>query len=413
LLPLPKYHKILFLSEPHNLIIVLKKIGCFFSVLSYNNSMVTRELTNTIKKYLFEGRCIVVFGPRRVGKTTLAKWFAKEYNAILFNCDRLETRNLFYEITLEGLKNIFSGHNFIIFDEVQELPNAGKLLKLIVDEFPNIQVFATGSCPFGLHSKIGEPLTGRKFEFYLMPFSFYEMVSARNLFEEKSSTDIRLIYGYYPEIVLKQHKEERLRELVNSYLLKDILLYSGIRNSEKILLLLKTLALQIGQLISYNEIAQSIGLSVNTVAHYIDILEKMFVIFKLNSFSRNLRTEMKKSKKIFFWDLGIRNAILNMFFPVNLRQDIGHIWENFIIAERKKQLLFQNIHPNHYFWRTNSGSEIDLVEELNGKIYAWQIKWNPRKKANFAPSFLSAYNPKTGIITKANFEDFLKPLHTS
>ncbi len=371
--------------------------------------MIRRTLKETIRPYLFQGRAIVVFGPRRVGKTTLAKAFAQEYGGQFFNCDRLEVKELFYRPTLERLKAVLSPHRFVVFDEVQELPEAGALLKLLVDELPKMQIFATGSCPYGLISKIGEPLTGRKFEFYLLPFSFSEMVRERGLFEEKASIEVRLIYGYYPEIVSKDFKEDRLRELVSNYLLKDILLYSGIKNSEKIFLLLKALALQVGQLVSYNELAQTVGLSVNTVAHYIDILEKMFIIFRLPPYSRNLRTEMKKAKKIYFWDLGVRNAILDLFSPMRDRADVGSLWENFVVAERKKYLLFSNISAKHFFWRTHSGAEVDLIEERNGKLYAYQIKWNPKKKASFPTSFTQTYSANLAVITPENVEVLLLP----
>ncbi len=372
--------------------------------------MIKRLIETKITAGFYKNKAILIFGARQVGKTTLIKSILKNYkNDVLFlNGDEIETKELLTESSVK-LKLLFGEKKIIIIDEAQNIENIGLILKIIVDTMPDIQVIATGSSAFELSNKANEPLTGRKFQFMLYPLSFSEMVKHHGYLEEYKLIDHRLIYGYYPEIVINTGKELNLLKLLtNSYLYKDLLILEQIKRPKLIEKILKALALQVGSEVKYNEIAQLVGADNQTVEKYIDILEQAFIIFRLSSFNKNVRNEIKKGKKIYFYDNGIRNAIIGNFLPLSSRQDIGVLWENFIISERKKMNEYKNNTVNSYFWRTNMQQEIDYIEEYEGNLFAYEIKYNENKKAKFPITFITAYNNcKFEIINKNNFETFL------
>jgi len=296
----------------------------------------------------------------------------------------------------------------LIIDEAQNIKDIGLKLKIITDEFSQIQLIATGSSAFDLASQVNEPLTGRKFEYQMFPISFGEMVTHHGLLEEMNQLNRRLIYGYYPDIIVNQNDEKDLLKLLaDSYLFKDILIWNKIKKSDKIIKLLQALSFQIGNQVSYNELGKIVGLNSETVESYISLLEKAFIIFRLGTFSRNLRSELKKTRKIYFVDNGIRNAIISNFNPIELRNDVGALWENYLMSERKKVLAYHHTYANSYFWRTHAQQEVDYIEERSGSICAYEFKWG-HKKAVISKTFTRAYpNAMTKIITPENVEEFL------
>ena len=296
-----------------------------------------------------------------------------------------------------------------MIDEAQRIEDIGLRLKLITDQIKDIQLVATGSSSFDLANKVNEPLTGRKWEYKIFPLSFQEMVNHHGLLEERRMLPHRLVYGYYPEIVNNPGDEkELLKQLSDSYLYKDILMWEKIKKPDKLLKLLQALAFQVGSQVSYNELAQTCGMDSKTVEKYIILLEQTFVIFRLGSFSRNLRNELKNSKKIFFYDNGIRNALIANFSPAETRMDIGALWENFLVSERIKALHYSNRWTNYWYWRTKEQKEIDYVEESDGVLTAYEFKWNPMAKFKMPKLFLSTYEgAEFRVIHPDNFEDFL------
>ena len=372
--------------------------------------MVSRIISNKIKKDFFKGKVIIVLGARQVGKTTLLKKLGSNSKKTLWlNADNFEIQTLFEVASATRLKSIIKNHKIVIIDEAQSIKDIGLKLKIIVDELKDIQVIATGSSAFDLANSLNEPLTGRKFEYQLFPFSFEEMVQHHGLLQELNLYEHRMIYGYYPDVVTNPGDEDRiLKLLADSYLFKDILIWNKIKKSDKIIKLLQALAFQIGNQVSYNNLANHIGIDSETVERYIILLEKSFIIYRLNSFSRNLRNELKKSKKIYFIDNGIRNAIIGDYKDISLRNDTGSLWENFIISERKKYLAYHNIYAKTFFWRTNAQQEIDYLEEINGQLYAYEFKWNKNSKARITKTFTNAYpNAITKIISPDNIEEFI------
>jgi predicted AAA+ superfamily ATPase len=372
--------------------------------------MIHRILKNNIQQSCNKGKAIILLGPRQVGKTTLLKDIAKNQKDTLWlNADDFKIKTLFEIASISQLKSIIKGAKTIIIDEAQTIKDIGLKLKIIIDEFENIQIIATGSSAFDLANELNEPLTGRKFEFQMYPISFEEMVKHTNLLDELNQLNHRMVYGYYPDVIVNENDEKRiLKQLADSYLFKDILIWSKIKKSDKIIKLLQALAFQIGNQVSYNNIGNLIGLDSETVERYIILLEKSFIIYRLSSFSRNHRSELKKSRKVYFIDNGIRNAVISNFSNLALRNDIGALWENYIISERKKYLAYHNIYANTYFWRTKTQQEIDYIEEIDGQIYAYEFKWNKNVKAKFPKSFLTAYpKAKTKIITPQNYHEFI------
>jgi predicted AAA+ superfamily ATPase len=372
-----------------------------------------RILYQTIVDQCFKSKVIILIGARQVGKTTLLKKLQKEMNvpSIWLNADEADIlQEIAQATTSTQLLQLFGKDNkLVIIDEAQQIPNIGKKLKLFYDNYPEIQVIATGSSAFELQNETNEPLTGRKREFYLYPLSFAELVGQTSLLEEKRLLHTRLIYGSYPEVINHPGKEkEVLREIATSYLYKDILQIDGIRKSSVIEKLLQALAFQIGSEVNYHELAQLIGnINTVTVEKYLDLLEKAFVIYKLPALSRNLRNELKKGKKYYFYDNGIRNVLISNYNSIALRQDVGALWENYILAERLKHNQYAQYYSNQYFWRTHDQAEIDYIEETGGALHAVEIKWKTQK-VSFPNSFLQAYpNHTTQIISTDNYTSFI------
>jgi len=371
---------------------------------------VKRSIQDIIEKGLFRGKIAIIYGARQVGKTTMVKDIQKKYseNSSYFNCDEPDIRDALTNKTSTEIKAFIGRKKLVIIDEAQRVENIGLTLKLIADNFTDIQIIATGSSAFDLSNKITEPLTGRKNEYYLYPFSLRELRNIYSDLEIDRLLERRMIYGMYPEITQgSEDSEKRLRSLALSYAYKDILQYQYIKNPEVLEKLLKALALQIGCEVSYNELAGMVGVSKQTVENYVQLLEKAFIIFRLGPFSGNLRNELKKLRKIYFYDTGIRNALINNFNALNLRTDVGNLWENFMISERIKHNNSREIDANMYFWRTTQKQEIDYVEERRGILSAFEFKW---KKDSFKKPkvFVDAYpGSSVELVNKDSYKKFV------
>lgn len=373
--------------------------------------MIARLLTDTIEKKLgLKGKAIVLLGARQTGKTTLLKKVFENKSRVLWlNGDEMDTVALFANASSTRFRKLFAGYTTLVVDEAQRIENIGLRLKLITDQIPELQVVATGSSAFELSNRINEPLTGRKWEYSLYPLSFQELVNHNGLIEEKRLLHHRLVFGCYPEVVCSPGNEKSvLKQLTDSYLYKDILMWERISKPDKLLLLLQALALQLGNEVSFNELGRLVGLDNQTVEKYIQLLEKTFVIFRLQAFSRNQRKELKRGRKIYFYDNGIRNSLIASFAQPELRTDTGALWENYLMSERLKFLHYNDIWANRYFWRTQDQQEIDYIEERDGVLYAWEFKWNAEKKVNLSKTFANAYpNHHFGVINPDNYDEFL------
>lgn len=372
--------------------------------------MITRSIEQRIRKQLFGGRAIVIMGARRVGKTTLFRQLLEsEDNVLWMSGDEPDVRGLFENITSTRLKAIIGKARLVVIDEAQRITDIGIKLKLITDQMPEVQLLASGSSSFDLANKINEPLTGRKWEYKLFPLSFAELVGETNLLEEKRMIPHRMVYGSYPDVVTHQGDEIAiLRELTQSYLYKDILEFDKIHKPDKLAKLLQALAYQIGSEVSFNELAQLCDLDAKTIANYVTILEQAYIIFRLGSFSRNLRNELKSSRKIFFYDNGIRNAIIGNFSQVENRDDVGALFENYVIAECVKRKEYTGDYANSWFWRNTNRQEIDYIEEKDGQLNAFELKWNPKRKCSAPLSFRNAYpNASFTVIHHDNIEELL------
>ena len=373
--------------------------------------MISRKLQQVIEKRMFKGKAIILFGSRQCGKSTLVEELlkAQPLEWLYLNGDEADVRDMLTNTTSAKLKGIVGNNTIVFIDEAQRIPGIGLTLKLFTDQLKKVQVIATGSSAFELSDKVNEPLTGRKYEFMLYPLSFGEMVQEHGLLQEKRLIEHRMIYGYYPEIVTKPGEEkELLKLLAGSYLYKDLLLLEQIKKPVLLEKLLKALALQVGSEVSYHELAQTVGADKGTVEKYIDLLEKAFVVFRLPALNKNVRNEIKKGKKVYFYDCGIRNAVINNFNRVGSRTDTGALWENYIIAERMKYLRYHNIDAALYFWRTTQQQEIDLIEEDGDKLGAYEFKWNKSGKAHFPATFTANYpGAVTKIISPDNVEEFI------
>lgn len=373
--------------------------------------MIDRKLSKKIQTLLGGKKAIVVIGARQVGKSTLlGQMLGDRKDVIWMNGDDMDVQELFRDISSTRLRAILANNKFLVIDEAQRIPDVGLRIKLITDQVPDVQVVATGSSSFELTAKVNEALTGRKREFKMFPLTFGEMVAHTNLLEELRMIPHRMVYGYYPEVVCNPGDEHNtLKELSDSYLYKDILSLDNVNKPDKLVRLLKALAMQIGSQVSYNEVGNMIGLDSKTVEKYVDILEKCFIIFRLGSFSRNLRNELKASRKIYFWDLGIRNALIGNLSQVENRYDIGELWENFVIAERLKQLSYNNSFAQSWFWRTRQQNEIGYIEEENGVLKAYEFKWNVNKANVKCPESFRVSYPDAifKVITPKNIDEFL------
>ena len=373
--------------------------------------MIARALLPILQSRIFKQKAIIITGPRQAGKTTLLKLLVDQnnYPSLWFNGDEPNVPALFQNITSFELENIIGKNKMLIFDEAQRIPNIGITLKLLVDNFPDVQVIATGSSAFELSDEINEPLTGRKFEYQLYPLSFGELSLENGIIEEKRLLKQRLIFGSYPDVINNPvDATEILNWLSDSYLYKDLFRLESLKKPDLLVKLLQALSYQIGSEVMYNELAQTVSSDPKTVDKYIGLLEKTFVVFRLPALSRNLRNEIKKSRKVYFYDNGIRNAIINNFTPVNNRQDIGALWENYCISERMKLASYQRIHSNRFFWRTKQQQEIDYVEERAGKMWAYEFKYQPDKQVNLSKTFMKAYpQHQFQIVNSSNYTEFL------
>lgn len=373
--------------------------------------MIARVLENSIMAHLSSGKAIILIGPRQVGKTTLLGNLAQSIDkrVLMINCDEPDMRSMLQNKTSSELKALIGNHDVVIIDEAQRVKNIGISLKLIIDQIKNVQLIVSGSSVLELANEINEPLTGRKWEYIMYPLSFQEMSSHTSLLEEKRLLANRMIYGMYPDVINHPGKEkEILKNLTDSYLYKDLFSFRDVRKPEVIEKILQALSLQIGSEVSYNEIADLVKSDPMTVTRYIDLLEKTMVVYRLPSFSRNLRNELKKSRKIYFYDNGVRNAIIANFQPLDLRKDAGALWENFIISERYKFTQYNSIWCNRFFWRTKQQQEIDYIEDRDGKLYAFEFKWKSTKNAKPSLTFTKAYpENEFSIITPDNYQSFL------
>ena len=372
--------------------------------------MIPRQLENQIRNQLFKGKVIILLGPRQVGKTTLIKKILQDFSdsTLFLNGDDPTVLDLLNRPNTEQLRQLISRNELVFIDEAQHISEIGITSKLIVDSFSDVQLILSGSSSFDLSSKTQEPLTGRKRTFFLYPVSFREWQEKNGFLIADQDLENRLVFGFYPEVLNNlQEQDITLKELSDSYLYKDVLMYGNLKKPDEIRKLLQALAYQVGSEVSYNELGSNCGLDPKTVERYIDILEKAFIIFRLNSFSRNLRNEIKKGKKIYFYDNGIRNAVINQFQLFDARKDKGALWENFLVSERVKFVAYNQMMVNSYFWRTVQQQEIDYIEEKNGVVYGYEFKFSEKKSGKFSKSFINEYSPELETINRKNFRTFL------
>lgn len=370
--------------------------------------MINRKLEKAISERLFKGKTIILSGPRQVGKTTLIKKVLEDRRFLFLDGDDPLVRSRLSTPSTEEIRAIAGTHTLVFVDEAQRIENIGLTAKIIHDQFPDIQLILSGSSSFELKNRTNEPLTGRKWEYFLFPISYEEYEDSISYISALGDLENRLVYGFYPD-VLNHKGEEReiLNELSQSNLYKDILANGNIKKPDVLEKILRALAFQVGSEVSYNEIAQLTGVDKNTVSNYIHLMELAYIIIPLTSFSRNLRNEIKTNRKIYFYDNGIRNAIIQNFNPIELRNDVGALWENFLVTERLKHNGYHRKFTNSYFWRTVQQQEIDYVEEVDGIITGYEFKWNPKAKAKIPQKFIETYDAKVNVVSKENFRDFV------
>ncbi|MFU8813653.1 MAG: ATP-binding protein [Balneolaceae bacterium] len=376
--------------------------------------MIKRQLQEKVQKRIFGGKAIVLTGARQVGKTTLVKRILeiRETEIQFFDGDDPTVRRLLDDPNTEQIRQLIGEAEIVFIDEAQRLKNIGLTAKIITDQFKDKQLILSGSSAFDLNSNIQEPLTGRKWSFNLFPVSWKEWQDHVGYLKSEQDLENRLIFGFYPDVLNHSIRpDEVLDELVESYLYKDILNYAGIRKPDAIQKLVQAISYQAGQEVVYKEVGDLIGLDPKTVSHYLDILEKGFVIFRLPSFSKNLRNEIKKSQKIYFYDNGVRNAVIHDYEPFVTRTDKGALWENFLISERLKQLRYARRNTRMYFWRTKQQQEVDYVEVSGKEISGYEFKWNPKRDVRFPKTFTKNYSQNIYGIHRENFRDFVLPEH--
>ncbi len=374
---------------------------------------IKRFLQDKMTERIVPGKAVLIFGARRVGKTVLMKDLVKSYQggkSLILNGEDYDVISMFANRSIANYRHLFEGIDLLAIDEAQNVPEIGSVLKLIVDELPEIRVVASGSSSFDLLNKTGEPLVGRSTQFLLTPFSQREISQIETGIETVQNLEQRLIYGSYPEVVTMDNfnqKAEYLKDIVSAYLLKDILAIDGLRNSGKMHNLLRLIAYQVGSEVSYDELGKQLGISKTTVEKYLDLLQKVFVVYRVGAFSRNLRKEVSKAGKWYFYDNGIRNAIIGAFSPLATRQDCGALWENYLISERRKCAIMDSPYRELYFWRTYDNQEIDLIEEDNGELNAFEIKWG-NKHPSVPKAFGAAYpDAKYQILNRENYLNFV------
>jgi len=374
---------------------------------------IERFIKQNIIEKLQPNKVVALYGPRQAGKTTLIKKILENINEkyLFLNGENRSAQKWMSSQEIDILKQYIGDNKLVVIDEAQKIEHIGINLKLIVDNIDNIKILATGSSSFELANQIGEPLVGRKWQFFLFPISQLEMQKYENRFETENNLHLRLIYGYYPDVVnakSNKEKDEILDEIVDSYLYRDLLEFDEIKKSQKIIDILKLLAFQIGKEVSLQELSNSVGLNLRTIEKYLDLLEKAFVIKRVNGFSRNLRKEIAKMSRFYFLDNGIRNAIIKNFNSIDLRNDVGQLWENYVFMERMKRNEYKRVRSNIYFWRTYDQKEIDLIEEREGKLFGYEFKYSATQKIKSPKEWLETYkNSEFKIIHKDNYLDFI------
>ena len=370
--------------------------------------MIDRTITSRITSKIGRGKAIIIVGPRQVGKTTLITELLNGVDYQFFDGDDPLVRTAFNTPNTEELKRLIGNKKVVFIDEGQRIPGIGLTLKIIVDQLKNVQLWVSGSSSFTLFDEWNEPLTGRKWEYELYPISWEEYEKHTGYLKAQQQLETRLLYGFYPDVINNQGEEvEILKNLVNSYLYRDILAYADIRKPQVLDDLVQALALQVGSEVNYNELSQLVGVDRKTVINYIDVLEKGYVIFRLRSYSRNIRNEIKKGRKIYFYDNGIRNTIIGDFKSMDTRPDKGALWENFLVAERMKQNSYKFTLAKPYFWRTPQQQEVDYVEEKGQQLYGFEFKWDQKKKPNLPKTFMDKYHAIGEAITRDNFRSFV------
>ncbi len=371
--------------------------------------MIERTLRARIEDKMGRDKAIMLIGPRQVGKTTLIMQFLQDKDYLFFDGDDPVTRTTLDTPNTEQLRSLIGSSKIIFIDEAQRVSNIGLTMKIIVDQFKDVQLWISGSSSFSLFNELNEPLTGRKWEYELFPISWEELENEVGYLAAERQLENRLVYGMYPDVINNPGEEvEILQNLVSSYLYKDILSYAGIKKPGVLDKLVRGLALQVGSEVNYTELGQLVGVDRNTVEKYITVLEQGYVIFRLPSYNRNVRNEIKKGRKIYFYDNGIRNMIIGSMNEIQLRSDIGALWENFLIAERIKQNRYKMTLAKSYFWRTNQQQEIDYVEEIGVNLAAFEFKWNPKKRAVISKTFIDTYDAEGLVVNRNNFREFVK-----
>ena len=380
----------------------------FVKYIIFAINMYKRTIEDSIKKRINPKKAIVLIGARQVGKTTLIKSLLHKQNFLFLDGDNPDIRDILDNPNTEQIKRIIGKNKILFIDEAQRINNIGLTIKIIIDQIQDVQVFVSGSSAFYIRNQINESLTGRKWEYILYPISWEEYQEKHGYLKSIQTLENRILYGFYPEVLNNPGDEEAiLKQLINSYLYRDIFAFSGIRKSETIDKLLKALAYQLGNEVSYNELSRIIGIDKETIAKYIRLLEDGYIIFRLPAYSNNLRTEIKRNQKIYFYDTGVRNSIISDFSSFSTRQDKGALWENFLISERLKQNKYKETYTQMYFWRTTQQQEVDLVEVNKGKITGFEFKWNIQKKIKLPITFTKNYNAESKFIDKNNFIDFI------
>ncbi|NEN24516.1 ATP-binding protein [Cryomorpha ignava] len=372
--------------------------------------VIDRLLKRRLEKQLFKGKVLVITGARQVGKTTLLQdLFQNKTEMLWLNADEQALRERLTNPSLQSLKAVIGNYKLVVIDEVQRIVNPGLLLKLLVDNFKGVQFVATGSSALDISETVFEPLTGRQFLFHLYPLAMAEMYPGKSAFEWEQALPFHLVFGSYPDVVNhKPDAEMILNNLSDQYLYKDVLVWKDIRKPQLLESLLKLLAYQVCSEVSFHELANTLKVKAETIENYVDLLEKAFVIFRLNAYSKNPRKEVSKMSKVYFWDNGVRNAVINDFNPLELRNDHGKLWENFIVSERMKMKAYKDERMNSYFWRNYNQSEVDYLEEFKNELYGFEMKWNRNKEHKITRAFTNAYpDAITEIITPLEFQEFI------
>ncbi len=382
--------------------------------LCFMKTEIERAVINEVNRKAQPNKVILLVGARRVGKTRFIKKYIENFSAnkvLKLNGEDIDDAKLLERKSVANYKRLLNGIELLAIDEAQHIPNIGLILKLIIDEIEGIKIIVTGSSMFDLNNQLGEPLVGRKYTIYMYSISQIEFSKTENFKITTEKLEERLLFGGYPELIHLpkwKDKQEYLQEIINDYLLKDILIFQNIKKADKIYNLLRLLAFQVGNEVSLNELGNQLQISKNTVENYLDLLTKVFVVFKVEGFSKNLRKEVTKSSKWYFYDVGIRNAIIKNFNLLENRNDVGQIWENYLIVERMKKQEYQRISCNNYFWRTYDQQELDWLEEKAEKLHAFEFKWNANKKVKIPTAFGKAYtNASFEVINKENYLDFI------